>query len=186
MSKIGNKVIAIPDKVIVTVEDGGSYGNQIVKVSGSLGELTQDIRAGITVTVADNQVIVTRKSDAPSVRAYHGLYRSLIANMVLGVTKVYEKKLEIQGVGYRGLQKGDAIELSLGFSHKITYKAPAGVSVKMVDDTNITITGIDKQLVGQVAAEIRQLRKPEPYKGKGVRYLGEQVKRKAGKTAASK
>ncbi len=186
MSKIGKKEIAIPDNVTVSVTDGGAYGNQTIKVVGPKGELVQDTRPGVSVTVAENQVSVTRKSDAPSIRAYHGLYRSLIANMILGVTKDYEKKLEIHGVGYRGLQKGEAIELSLGFSHKITYTPRAGVTIKMIDDNTISINGIDKQLVGQVAAEIRQLRKPEPYKGKGIRYVGETVKRKAGKTAASK
>ncbi len=186
MSKIGNKTITIPEKVTVTVEDGGNYGNQIVKVNGPLGELTQDIRPGVKVEVKENEITVSRDSDEPQIRAYHGLYRSLIANMVDGVGKVYEKKLEIHGVGYRGAQKGNDIELSLGFSHKVLYKAPAGIDVKMIDETTISITGVDKQMVGQVAAQIRTLRKPEPYKGKGVRYLGEQVKRKAGKTAASK
>lgn len=186
MSKIGKKTIAIPDKVTVSVEQGGVYGNQTIKVSGPQGDLIQDVRAGVTVALQDSQVIVSRNSDEPSVRAFHGLYRSLIANMVLGVTQPYEKKLEIHGVGYRGIQKGEDIELSLGFSHKTTYKAPQGVTVKMLDDNTISVSGIDKQLVGQVAAEIRELRKPEPYKGKGIRYMGEQVKRKAGKTAASK
>ena len=186
MSKIGNKTITIPQNITVTVEDGGSYGNQLVKVTGPLGELVQDIRPGVKVEVKDNEVNVTRSSDEPQVRAYHGLYRSLIANMVEGVAKVYEKKLEIHGVGYRGAQKGNDIELSLGFSHKVIYKAPEGINVKMIDETTVSISGVDKQMVGQVAAQIRTLRKPEPYKGKGIRYLGEQVKRKAGKTAASK
>ncbi len=186
MSKIGKKTIAIPDKVTVTVAKGGEFDNIVVTVAGSVGTLTQAIRKDINVEVADNIVTVTRNNDTPTVKAYHGLYRSLIANMVVGTMQPYEKKLEIQGVGYRGQQKGDTIELSLGFSHKVTYKAPEGITVKMVDDTNISISGVDKQLVGQTAAEIRQLRKPEPYKGKGIRYLGEQVRRKAGKTAASK
>lgn len=186
MSKIGKKTITIPEKVTVSVEDGGSYGNQLVKVTGPLGDLVQDIRPGVKVEVKENEINLTRNSDEPQIRAYHGLYRSLIANMVEGVVKVYEKKLEIHGVGYRGAQKGNDIELSLGFSHKVLYKAPEGITVKMIDETTISISGVDKQMVGQVAAQIRTLRKPEPYKGKGVRYLGEQVKRKAGKTAASK
>jgi large subunit ribosomal protein L6 len=186
MSKIGKKIIEVPANVTVTIEKGGLYNNVVVKVTGAMGELTQDIRKGINVELKDNVITVTRDNDEAVNRSYHGLYRSLIANMIVGVSKVYEKKLEIQGVGYRGSQKGENIELSLGFSHKITYKPSTGVTVKMIDETNVLITGIDKQMVGQVAAEIRQLRKPEPYKGKGIRYLGEQVKRKAGKTAASK
>lgn len=186
MSKIGKKTIEIPEKVTIEVTDGGIYGNQVIKVSGPLGELTQDLRPGINVEVEGNVLTVTRKDDAKVTKSYHGLYRTLISNMINGVISGYEKKLEIQGVGYRGVQKGKGLELSLGFSHKVEYNPPENVDVKMIDDTNITVSGIDKQLVGQVAAEIRQLRKPEPYKGKGVRYLGEQVKRKAGKTAASK
>ena len=186
MSKIGKKIIEVPGNITVTIEKGGTFSNLIVKVTGPLGELTQDIRKGINVELNGNIITVTRVDDLPINRSYHGLYRSLIANMIKGVVEVYDKKLEIQGVGYRGTQKGENIELSLGYSHKITYTPPKGISTKMLDETNILITGIDKQMVGQVAAEIRQLRKPEPYKGKGIRYLGEQVKRKAGKTAASK
>ena len=186
MSKIGKKTIAIPDKVTVSVEKGGTFDNIVVKVTGPQGTLIQDIRKDINVEVSDNTITVSRNNDMPTVKAFHGLYRSLIANNVIGVVQPYEKRLEIQGVGYRGSQKGASIEMSLGFSHKVTYTPQDGVVVKMVDDTNISITGIDKQLVGETAAEIRELRKPEPYKGKGIRYLGEQVRRKAGKTAASK
>jgi len=186
MSKIGKKTIEVPANITVTIEKGGTFNNLVVKVKGPLGELSQDIRKGINIELKDGIITVSREDDEPINRSYHGLYRSLIANMIEGVAKVYEKKLEIQGVGYRGAQKGEAIELSLGYSHKVNYKPSLGVTVKMIDETNVLITGIDKQMVGQVAAEIRQLRKPEPYKGKGIRYLGEQVKRKAGKTAASK
>ena len=186
MSKIGKKLIDVPSNVTVTVEKGGIYNNLLIKVSGPLGNLSQDIRKGIVVELNNNVITVTRLDDEAETRSFHGLYRSLIANMIKGVAEVYEKKLEIQGVGYRGAQKGENIELSLGYSHKITYTPQKGITVKMVDETNVLITGIDKQMVGQTAAEIRQLRKPEPYKGKGIRYLGEQVKRKAGKTAASK
>ncbi len=186
MSKIGKKLITIPEKVTITVADGGLYNNQIITVTGPQGELKLDTREGIKVSVEGSELKVTRESDDKQVKAYHGLFRSLIANMVQGVVTPFEKKLEIQGVGYRGAQKGNAIELALGFSHKITYTAPEGITIKMADDTNISITGCDKQMVGQVASEIRALRKPEPYKGKGIRYLGEEVKRKAGKTAASK
>lgn len=186
MSKIGKKIIEIPSNVTVSITKGGKYDNLEINVSGPLGVLTQDIRKGINVELTDNVMTVTRENDEPINRSYHGLYRSLIANMVKGVTTNYEKKLEIHGVGYRGIQKGENIELGLGYSHKVNYTPPKGITVKMIDETNVNITGIDKQMVGQVAAEIRQLRKPEPYKGKGIRYLGEQVKRKAGKTAASK
>lgn len=186
MSKIGQKLIVVPSNVTVTISKGGLYGNQVVKVAGPLGELTQDIRPGVTVAIEGSDLKVTRLNDEMDAKAYHGLYRSILSNMVQGVVTAYEKKLEIQGVGYRGIQKGNSSELSLGYSHKITYTAPEGITLTMVDETNITISGCDKQKVGQVAAEIRQLKKPEPYKGKGIRYLGEQVKRKAGKTAASK
>lgn len=186
MSKIGKKLITIPEKVTINVADGGLYENQIITVTGPQGELKLDTRPGVKVEIENNVLKVTRESDDKQVKAYHGLFRSLIANMVQGVVTPFEKKLEIQGVGYRGAQKGNAIELALGFSHKVNYTAPEGITIKMKDDTNIVITGCDKQMVGQVASEIRALRKPEPYKGKGIRYLGEEVKRKAGKTAASK
>jgi large subunit ribosomal protein L6 len=186
MSKIGKKIIEIPSNINVTIEKGGAFNNVIVKVKGPLGELSQDIRKGINIVLENNIITVTRENDEAINRSYHGLYRSLISNMVIGAGTIFEKKLEIQGVGYRGAQKGNDIELSLGFSHKVMYKPSEGVTVKMIDDTNILISGISKQMVGQTAAEIRQLRLPEPYKGKGIRYLGEQVKRKAGKTAASK
>ncbi len=186
MSKIGKKLITIPEKVTINVADGGLYENQTITVTGPQGELKLDTRPGVKVEIENNVLKVTRESDDKQVKAYHGLFRSLIANMVQGVVTPFEKKLEIQGVGYRGAQKGNAIELALGFSHKVNYTAPEGITIKMKDDTNIVITGCDKQMVGQVASEIRALRKPEPYKGKGIRYLGEEVKRKAGKTAASK
>lgn len=186
MSKIGNKIITIPDKVTVDITEGSIYNGKIITVKGPLGELKVDLRPQVDVLINGSEITITRKDDTNESKAYHGLYRSLIANMVKGVVTVFEKKLEIHGVGYRGIQKGNDIELSLGFSHKVLYKAPEGITIKMVDDTNVLITGMDKQMVGQVAAEIRTLRKPEPYKGKGIRYLGEQVRRKAGKTAASK
>jgi large subunit ribosomal protein L6 len=184
MSKIGQKPITIPNGVTVAAEKGGIYGNQLVKVTGPKGTLEISLRPDVTVAVDGQTVNVTRSSEESKSRALHGLYRSMVANMVFGVVNGYEKKLEIQGVGYRGAQKGQDIELSLGFIHKVNYKAPAGIEVRMLDETNIQINGADKQMVGQVAAEIRQLRKPEPYKGKGIRYLGEQVRKKAGKAAA--
>lgn len=186
MSKIGNKTIIIPENVTVSITEGGIYNGQNVTVKGTLGELSLNVRPEITVNMEGSEIKLSRKNDSNMIKAYHGLYRSLIANMVKGVVKLFEKKLEIHGVGYRGIQKGNDIELSLGFSHKVNYKAPKDITIKMVDDTNILITGMDKQMVGQVASEIRTLRKPEPYKGKGIRYFGEQIRRKAGKTAASK
>ncbi|MEI7578714.1 MAG: 50S ribosomal protein L6 [bacterium] len=186
MSKIGKQPIKFdPAKISIIVEKGGLYNNQIVKVKGPKGELTEDIRPSIDVQVNNDEVLVTRSSEAKTVKSFHGLYRSIIANMVVGVMTGYEKRLEIQGVGYRGAQKGNVIELSLGFSHMVKYTAPDGITITMPDETNIIINGFDKQKVGQVAAEIRQLRKPEPYKGKGIRYLGENVRRKAGKSAAA-
>jgi large subunit ribosomal protein L6 len=184
MSKIGKKIIELPASVTIKYEKGGEFDGLKVTVTGPKGELTQSLRPGITLTQEGNIVTLVRDSEAKQTKAYHGLYRSLIANMVDGVVNGYSKKLEVVGVGYRGAQKGTNIELSLGFSHKVIYKTPADVEVKMVDENNILITGADKQRVGQTAAEIRQLRKPEPYKGKGIRYLGEVVRRKAGKQAA--
>lgn len=184
MSKIGKKIIELPAGVTIKAEKGGDFGALLVTVTGPKGELKQSLRPGISFKQEGNIVTVERETEAKQMKAYHGLYRSLIANMVEGVVKDYEKKLEIVGVGYRGIQKGEDIEMSLGFSHKVNYKPNAGVTIKMTDENNILITGSDKQKVGQTAAEIRQLRKPEPYKGKGIRYAGEKVRRKAGKTAA--
>ena len=184
MSKIGKKIIEIPANVTLKFEKGGEYNGLIVTVTGPRGTLVQSLRPGITLKQEGNIVSLERADEQKQSKAYHGLYRSLIANMVSGVVTGYEKKLEIVGVGYRGAQKGAGIELSLGFSHKVPYTPMDGVEVKMIDETNVLIIGADKQKVGQTAAEIRQLRKPEPYKGKGIRYLGEYVRRKAGKAAA--
>ena len=184
MSKIGKKLIEVPSNVQVTVEQGGDYNALMVTVEGPKGKLVQSLRPGVTIKQEGENLLLERQNDLKQTRAYHGLYRSLIANMVAGVVNGYEKKLEIVGVGYRGAQKGESIEMSLGFSHKVTYKPREGVEVKMADENTVVISGADKQMVGQAAAEIRQLRKPEPYKGKGIRYMGEQVRRKAGKAAA--
>jgi len=181
MSKIGQKTIEIPTNVTFKAEKGGKYGNLIVSVSGPKGTLEESLRPGISIKQEGNIVTLHRDNELKQTKAYHGLYRSIIANMVFGVVNGYEKKLEIMGVGYRGFQKGHDIELSLGYSHKVIYKPAETIDVKMTDETNIIITGADKQKVGQTAAEIRQLRKPEPYKGKGIRYFGERVRRKAGK-----
>jgi len=176
MSRIGRLPIDIPAGVEVTV-DGAA-----VTVKGPKGELSLTVAKPIEVEVADGQVQVTRPDDERESRSLHGLTRTLINNMVIGVTQGYEKKLELVGVGYRVLAKGPAaIELNLGFSHPVAFQAPEGVTFTVESPTKLTITGIDKQQVGEVAANIRKLRKPEPYKGKGVRYAGEQVRRKAGK-----
>jgi large subunit ribosomal protein L6 len=177
MSRIGRKPIEVPDGVDVQVAPGR------VTVKGPKGELLQDLSPEMKVELADGTVTVERPTDRGDHRALHGLTRSLIANMVEGVTEGYEKRLEIQGVGYRAQLRGKALELSLGFSHPVSVEAPEGIEFEVPQPTEIVIRGIDKQQVGQVAADIRKRRPPEPYKGKGVRYAGEQVKRKVGKRA---
>ena len=177
MSKIGKKPIDIPAGIIVSVD------NDSVVVKGLKGELSVVVDSVIKVEIKDNQIILSPKREVKKVNALWGLSRSLIANMVCGVEKGYEKELELQGVGYKVAQKGSDLELNLGFSHPVTFKAPEGVEFK-VEKNKITVLGIDKQLIGQVAANIRSLKKPEPYKGKGIRYVGEQVRRKVGKKAA--
>jgi large subunit ribosomal protein L6 len=179
MSRIGKQPIEVPQGVDVTLN------GQTVRVKGPKGDLTFDVHPDITVTLDDRVVRVTRQSDVPRHRALHGLTRMLVANMVEGVMTGFSKTLEIQGVGYRVLKKGSGIELQLGFSHTIEYPAPDGVSLDLPDQTTIVVTGADKQKVGQAAAEIRSFRPPEPYKGKGIRYRGEYVRRKAGKTAGA-
>jgi len=179
MSRIGKQPIEVPQGVDVTLN------GQSVHVKGPKGELTFDAHPDMTVALDDGVITVTRPSDDPEHRALHGLTRVLIANMVEGVVAGFSKTLEIQGVGYRALQKGSGIELHLGFSHTIEYPTPDGVSLDLPDQTTIVVTGMDKQKVGQAAAEIRSFRPPEPYKGKGIRYRGEKVRRKAGKTAGA-
>ena len=179
MSRIGKQPIEVPQGTDVTVN------GQNVHVKGPKGELTFDAHADMTVALEEGVVTVTRPSDEPQHRALHGLTRMLVANMIEGVVTGFSKTLEIQGVGYRALKKGSGIELSLGFSHTINYPTPDGVSLDLPDQTTIVVTGMDKQKVGQAAAEIRAFRPPEPYKGKGIRYKGEHVRRKAGKTAGA-
>jgi large subunit ribosomal protein L6 len=178
MSRIGNKPVPVPDKVTVTVD-----GNT-VKVKGPKGELTQGFRPEIKVRVEDGNVIVDRPSDAKAHKALHGLYRALIANMVQGVTAGYRKSLDIIGVGYKAEKRGKVLVLTVGYSHVVNYPEPQGITISTPSPTNVVIEGLDKQKVGQVAAEIRSVRPPEPYKGKGIRYTGEQVRRKAGKAGA--
>ena len=176
MSRIGRLPIDIPAGVEVTVNDG------VVTVKGPKGELQLQVAQPIEVEVADGQVQVTRPDDERESRSLHGLTRTLIANMVQGVTEGYEKRLEIVGVGYRVLSKGPTqLEFQLGYSHPIIFDAPEGITFTVDGPTRLGVQGIDKQLVGEVAANIRKLRKPEPYKGKGVRYAGEVVRRKVGK-----
>jgi large subunit ribosomal protein L6 len=176
MSRIGQAPIAIPAGVDVTIE------GRSVTVKGPKGELSRMVPAGISVMKVDNDLVVQRPNDERENRALHGLTRSLVSNMVVGVTDGFKKNLEIVGVGYRAESQGpDAIRLALGFSHPVNVKAPAGITFEVPAATQIVVSGIDKEVVGQVAADIRSIRKPEPYKGKGVRYQGERVLRKAGK-----
>jgi large subunit ribosomal protein L6 len=177
MSRIGKKPIEIPDGVDVQLAPGH------VTVKGPKGELDQDVSAVMKLELTDGTLTVERPTDRGEHRALHGLTRSLIANMVQGVTEGYEKRLEIQGVGYRAQLRGQALELSLGFSHPVSVEAPQGIEFEVPQPTEIVVRGIDKQQVGQIAADIRKRRPPEPYKGKGVRYSGEQVTRKVGKRA---
>lgn len=177
MSRIGKNPIPVPSGVTVTVE-----GN-ISVVKGPNGELTQHVPEGLSYELEDGQLTITRPDDSKPMRGYHGLVRQLIANQIKGVTDGWEKKLEIEGVGYRAAVKGEVLDLQLQFSHPLEYPIPTGISIETPEPTKITVKGIDKQQVGQVAAEIRAFRKPEPYKGKGIRYEGEIIVRKAGKAA---
>jgi large subunit ribosomal protein L6 len=176
MSRIGKLPIQIPSGVTITVDDNG-----LVTVVGPKGTLSQFGQPLVTVTVADGAATVTRENDEQLARAGHGLMRALVQNMVTGVTKGFEKKLELNGVGFRVSGGGRALDFALGFSHPVKYEAQEGIDLK-VEKNLITVSGIDKQKVGQVAAEIRALKKPEPYKGKGIKYADEVILRKAGKT----
>jgi len=179
VSRIGRKPVRIPKGVKVEVKNGA------VKVTGAKGELTVAIHPDVTVEVKGEEVLVTRHADLKEQRSLHGLFRALIANMVTGVTTGFSRKLELVGVGYRAELKGKVLQLALGYSHPIVFRAPDSIKIEAPTQTNITVSGIDKQLVGLVAAKIRSLRPPEPYKGKGIKYEGEYVRRKAGKTAAT-
>jgi large subunit ribosomal protein L6 len=177
MSRIGRKPIEVPEAVTVEIAPGR------VAVKGPKGELDQSFSPDMMIEQADSQVTIARPTDRGDHRALHGLTRSLIANMVEGVTSGFEKKLEIQGVGYRAALKGKTLELALGYSHPVTVEPPEGIDFEVPQPTEIIVRGIDKQLVGQVAADIRKRRPPEPYKGKGIRYRDEHVARKVGKRA---
>src|SRR5919202_5796661 len=177
MSRIGRQPIEIPGGVNVSILSGR------VMVNGPLGELTQQVPARMKIEQADGSIVVTRPTERGEDRALHGLTRTLIANMVEGVTKGFEKRLELQGVGYRAALQGTDLRLDVGYSHPVVMKAPQGITFEVPAPTQVLVKGVDKQQVGQVAAEVRKVRPPEPYKGKGIRYEGEYVRRKVGKRA---
>jgi large subunit ribosomal protein L6 len=179
VSRVGRKPIQIVKGVAVAQQNGS------ITVKGPKGELSAKVHPAITVEVKGSEVVLTRASDEKEVRALHGLWRANIQNMILGVTEGYSKKLEIVGVGYRAEMKGKKLHLLLGYSHPILFGPPDGIKLEAPTQTNITVSGIDKQLVGLVAAKIRSLKPPEPYKGKGVKYENEYIRRKAGKAAAT-
>ncbi|MCI5622886.1 MULTISPECIES: 50S ribosomal protein L6 [Anaerostipes] len=179
MSRIGRLPIDIPAGVEVKIEEGNK-----VTVKGPKGTLEKNLPVEMTIKVEDNQVVVTRPNDLKKMKSLHGLTRSLIANMITGVSEGYEKKLEINGVGYRAQKKGKEITFNLGFSHPVVMSDPEGIETVMEGQNIIIVKGIDKEKVGQYAAEIRELRKPEPYKGKGIKYADEVIRRKVGKTGA--
>lgn len=183
MSRIGNLPIEIPQGVSINIDD-----NNLVTVKGTLGELTQQVNKDIKVSVDEARIIVSRTSESKEHKSMHGLYRSLINNMVIGVSQGYEIKQELVGVGYRAEVKGQRLELSLGFSHDIIIELPPEIKVEAVTERRsnpiVTLRSADKQLIGHIAAKIRSLRPPEPYKGKGIKYVGEQLRRKAGKAAS--
>ncbi|MBO8129564.1 MAG: 50S ribosomal protein L6 [Peptococcaceae bacterium] len=180
MSRIGRSPISIPQGVDVAID-----GNT-VKVKGPKGELSKELPRDIKLILEDGRLVLERPNDEAKYRALHGLTRSLVANMVEGVSKGYQKVLELVGVGYRAAMQGNKLVLSLGYSHPIEYEPPAGIQIEVPTATQVVVKGADKELVGAVASEIRQFRPPEPYKGKGIRYQGEYIRRKAGKAAAKK
>ena len=183
MSRIGKLPVNLPKGVTIKIGD-----NNVVSVKGPLGELTQGVDKELKIEVADNQIILSRPSESKNHKSLHGLYRALLANMVTGVSQGYKKELELVGVGYRAEAKGQLLELSLGYSHDIIIQLPNEVKIETKTERRsnpiITLTSIDKQLIGHVAAKIRSLRPPEPYKGKGIKFVGEQLRRKAGKSAS--
>ncbi len=183
MSRIGKLPVNLPEGVTVSIGD-----TNVVSVKGPLGELNQVVDRDLKVEVVDNQIVISRPSDSKNHKSIHGLFRALIANMVTGVSEGYKKELELVGVGYRAEAKGQQLEMSLGYSHEIIFELPKEVKVETKTERRsnpiITLSSIDKQLIGHVAAKIRSLRPPEPYKGKGIRFVGEHIRRKAGKSAS--
>lgn len=183
MSRIGKMPIELPEKVDVTIVDNND-GSQTVTVKGPKGELTKTLRPEVRVAKDGNTVTVTRKDESREARSFHGLSRTIVYNMVQGVSKGFVKNLEIIGVGYRAQAQGNKITLQLGFSHPVEIEAPKEIQFKVDANTKIEISGVDKQMVGDIASQIRSKRPPEPYKGKGVKYAGERIRRKAGKAGA--
>jgi len=177
MSRIGNKAVEIPAKVKINIDGSG-----LVAVEGPKGKLDWKLPKGIKATISENEVSFARNAETRSVKALHGLSRALVHNMVVGVSEGFTRNLEIEGVGFKAAVQGENLNLSLGFSHPVLFPIPAGIKITVTDNTKIAITGADKKTVGQVAADIRAYYPPEPYKGKGVRYVGEQIRRKEGKT----
>jgi large subunit ribosomal protein L6 len=177
MSRIGKKAVEIPDKVKVNIDEEGA-----VSVEGPKGKLDWKLPRQIRASVKDNRVSLAREAETRNVKALHGLSRSLVHNMVQGVSQGFSKQLEIEGVGFKAAVQGSTLNLSLGFSHPVPFSIPKDIKITVADNTKITVQGVDKKLVGQVAADIRGFYPPEPYKGKGVRYAGEQIRRKVGKT----
>ena len=184
MSRIGNAPVTIPEGVEI------SHTNGIVTVKGKKGELSQEIDEAISMKIEDNTITFSRTSNSPEFRSKHGLYRALMSNMITGVSEGFKKELQVIGVGYRAVAKGQLLELALGYSHAVIVEIPSEIKVSAQTEKGkapiVTLESHDKQLLGQVASKIRSLRKPEPYKGKGIRYMGEEVRRKAGKAAAKK
>ena len=184
MSRIGNAPIAIPEGVEVSQSEG------IITVKGKKGELTQEMDSCVEMKIEDNTITFNRVSNAPEHRSKHGLYRSLVNNMVIGVSEGFKKELEVIGVGFRAVARGQLLEMALGYSHAVVIEIPSEIKISSASEKGkapiVTLESHDKQLLGQVASKIRSLRKPEPYKGKGIRYLGENVRRKAGKAAVKK
>ena len=179
MSRIGRKPVAYQREVKIEKKDG------FLKVTGPKGELKASVPSSIGVEIKENEILITRSSEVKAQKALHGTWRALVQNMVKGVSEGFQKKLEIVGVGYKAEVKGKKIQLALGYSHPILFEPPTGIKIEVPQPTGIMISGIDKQLVGQVAAKLRSFRPPEPYKGKGVKYEGEYIRRKAGKAAAT-
>jgi len=182
MSRIGKKTITIPVGFSVEVKDGGSFSYKQIIVKGANGELIQSVQRGVGFEIKENELVVIDEDQTKESGSYHGLYRTLIQNMIDGLLNGYSKNLELVGIGYRAEQQGNKLVLSVGYSHKINYEPPAGITIKVTEQVNINISGADKQLVGEVAAKIRAYRKPEPYKGKGIRYKGEKVRKKSTKS----
>ena len=180
MSRIGRKPIVIPDGVKVAIN------GQTVRAEGPKGTLAQDVHTSLSVAMEGNQLLVSRSSDERTVRALHGLMRSLVANMVTGVKSGFERKLDIVGIGYRAQLQGKVIQLALGYSHPVLFPLPEGITAEIERQTAITLRGADKALLGQTAAKLRSLRKPDPYKGKGIKYSDEVIRRKVGKKAGAK